>query len=113
MYLGEPSNDYGHDVQIEVDTGQANFIQFDSDTKTISFPANSTTESDIGTYTIRIHLHSASLDVQEDFDIKLNVFPAPEKPEVEFAEKEVKKESASYVPRKGQALPTTQSIDVI
>ena len=89
MYLGEPSNDYGHDVQIEVDTGQANFIQFDTDTKMISFPANSTTESDIGTYTIRIHLQSSSLDVQEEIDIKLNVFPAPEKLEVEFVEEEV------------------------
>ena len=90
LYLGEPSNDYGHEVDIEVDTGLANFIQFDRDTKTISIPVKSTTESNVGSYTIRITLSSSSLDSQEEVDIKLNVFPAPEKAEIEIDQEDEK-----------------------
>ena len=60
--LGAPTNDYGHNVDIEVDLGRAVFIMIDDKISSLFYPANKTTQSDIGTYIIVLKLSCASLN---------------------------------------------------
>ena len=56
LQLGQPTSDYGNDVEIEVDTGSAGFFSFDEAALRLFIEESVTTNSDEGIYVIKISL---------------------------------------------------------
>ena len=69
MYLGQPTSDYDTIVKIEVDVGEAAFLQFNEESVTLSIAEGITSNTDEGIYVIEIKLTDTETDKETTEEI--------------------------------------------